>query len=90
MRTFNEIANLIKKARTTHPKGLSQAELSKLLGYKNGQFISNVERGLCSIPLKMLARVGEILHLSDEQLKQAILNDYAAMIDAQFANRACE
>ena len=30
--------------------GLSQADLSKKLGYKSPQLISNIERGLCGIP----------------------------------------
>ena len=47
--------------RINHPKGYSQSELSHLLGYKNGQFISNVERALCNIPLKMLGKVSEVL-----------------------------
>lgn len=58
-----------------HPKGYSQSELSHLLGYKNGQFISNVERALCNIPLKMLRRVSEVLDITSEELKAAILKD---------------
>lgn len=58
-----------------HPKGYSQSELSHLLGYKNGQFISNVERALCNIPLKMLKKVSEVLDIPAEDLKAAILKD---------------
>jgi len=75
MRCFENIARLIRTKRMNHPKGLSQSELSHLLGYKNGQFISNVERALCSIPLKMLARVAEVLHISHEELRDALLKD---------------
>ena len=64
-----------------HPKGYSQSELSHLLGYKNGQFISNVERGLCNIPLKMLKRVSEVLLIPREELKQAILDDHENTLD---------
>ncbi len=59
----------------SHPKGYSQSELSQLLGYKNGQFISNVERALCNVPLKMLGRVSEILDISHDEIKSAILED---------------
>lgn len=58
-----------------HPKGYSQSELSHLLGYKNGQFISNVERALCNIPLKMLKKVSEVLDITSDDLKAAILRD---------------
>lgn len=75
MRCFKNIAQLIRTKRMNHPKGYSQSELSHLLGYKNGQFISNVERALCNIPLKMLKKVSEVLDISAEELKGAILKD---------------
>jgi transcriptional regulator with XRE-family HTH domain len=75
MRCFKNIAQLIRTKRMNHPKGYSQSELSHLLGYKNGQFISNVERALCNIPLKMLRKVSEVLDISPEELKGAILKD---------------
>ncbi len=76
MRCFKNIANLIKSKRLQHPKAYSQSELSHLLGYKNGQFISNVERALCNIPLKMLTRVSEVLDIDSNELKEAILRDH--------------
>ena len=76
MRCFKIIAQLIRTKRMQHPKGYSQSELSQLLGYKNGQFISNVERALCNIPLKMLSRVSEVLDIPAEELKVAILKDH--------------
>ncbi len=75
MRCFENIAKLIRTKRLSHEKGYSQSELSHLLGYKNGQFISNVERALCNIPLKMLGRVSEVLNIPAEELKQSILRD---------------
>lgn len=75
MRCFKNIALLIRTKRLSHPKSYSQSELSKLLGYKNGQFISNVERGLCNIPLKMLTKVSEILDITAQELKVTILRD---------------
>lgn len=75
MRCFKNIALLIRTKRLSHPKSYSQSELSKLLGYKNGQFISNVERGLCNIPLKMLSKVSVILDITKEELKSTILRD---------------
>lgn len=81
MRCFKNIAHLIRTKRLQHPKGYSQSELSNLLGYKNGQFISNVERALCNIPLKMLVRVSEVLDIDPEDLKKAILKDHDATLD---------
>ena len=76
MRCFKNIATLIRTKRIEHPKGYSQSELSHLLGYKNGQFISNVERALCNIPLKMLKKVCDVLDIHPDELKDAILKDH--------------
>jgi len=81
MRCFENIARLIKDKRLGHPKGYSQSELSNLLGYKNGQFISNVERALCNVPLKMLRRVTEVLDIPASDLKKAILEDNEKTLD---------
>ena len=81
IRCFKSIAKLIKAKRLGHPRGYSQSELSHLLGYKNGQFISNVERGLCNVPLKMLRRVSEVLGVPREDLKKAILDDHEKTLD---------
>lgn len=85
MRTFNNIASLIKNKRSAHPRGLSQTQLSNLLGYKNGQFISNVERGLCSIPLKGMQKAVEVLKITPEELREAMLKDYAETLDFYLA-----
>ncbi len=76
MRSFHNIAKLIKTKRVEHTKRYSQSELSLILGYKNGQFISNVERGLCSIPLKMLSTVASVLDITHEEIKAAVLRDF--------------
>ena len=75
MRCFDNIAKLIRDKRLSHPRRYSQSELSNLLGYKNGQFISNVERGLCSIPLKMLSRVSEVLNIQPSEIRTVMLRD---------------
>jgi transcriptional regulator with XRE-family HTH domain len=81
VRTFESIAILVRTKRLAHNKKYSQSDLSKLLGYKNGQFISNVERGLCSIPLKMLTRLSTVLEISKEDIKLAVLKDYEKTIE---------
>jgi transcriptional regulator with XRE-family HTH domain len=50
--SFANIAIAVRELRTK--AGLSQEELSQLMGYKNGQFISNIERGICGIPMHSL------------------------------------
>ena len=80
MRCFEHIAQLIRTKRIGHPQQYSQSELSRLLGYKSGQFISNVERGMCSVPLKKLGRVSQVLSIHPKEIKQAILKDQEIML----------
>jgi transcriptional regulator with XRE-family HTH domain len=84
MRSFENIAKLIKNKRVGHPKGYSQSELSNLLGYKNGQFISNVERALCNVPLKMLGKVSEVLDINPDDLKRAMISDLDNTLENYF------
>ncbi len=81
MRNFSYVAKLIKEKRLSHPERYSQTQLSKTLGYKNGQFISNLERGLCSIPLKGMVNFLQVLAISEDELKAAILKDYELTLD---------
>jgi transcriptional regulator with XRE-family HTH domain len=81
MRQFDNIARLVRHRRAGHPKAYSQAKLSKVLGYKNGQFISNVERGYCSIPLKSVGKLAAVLDIPVSEIKIALLSDYESTID---------
>jgi transcriptional regulator with XRE-family HTH domain len=84
MRSFKNIATLIRSKRIGHTKNYSQSDLSLLLGYKNGQFISNVERGLCNVPLKMMKKIAEVLDINPEELKSAILKDHEETLTNYF------
>lgn len=48
---FKYQAELIKRIRSE--KGLSQEELSRVCNYASKQLVSNIERGLCGIPIHM-------------------------------------
>lgn len=84
MRSFKNIATLVRTKRVGHPKNYSQSDLSLQLGYKNGQFISNVERGLCNVPLKMMKKVSEVLDINPDELKAAILKDHEETLENYF------
>jgi len=70
---FSNIQKLIKTARekTNH----SQTDLARLLGFKNGQYISNVERGLCSFPLKKAIKLCELLAIDKVDFYLAYTKD---------------
>ncbi len=88
MRSFKNIASLIRTKRIGHPQNYSQSDLSLLLGYKNGQFISNVERGLCNVPLKMMKKISEVLDINPDDLKSAILKDHEETLTNYFNKAA--
>lgn len=72
-KTWPNMANLIKMNRLKND--LSQGDLSKKLNYKNGQFISNIERALCSTPAKVAKKMCEILDIPEEEFIKAFLAD---------------
>lgn len=79
-REFKNIGRLVKTTRDS--KGISQTFLSKELGYKNGQFVSNIERGICSIPFEKIPTLATLLGIDPMQIKEAIMKDYSLAIDS--------
>lgn len=73
------LGNFVRQKRKE--KGLSQAELAKSLGYKNGQFVSNMERGLNSLPYENLPLLASSLDTTVLALKTVILQDCSVEID---------
>lgn len=85
LQVFSAMSALVTEKRKTHPREFSQGELSSALGYKNGQFISNVERGKCGLPMHVMSKFCEILNVSEDEVKQAYLKDQEATVDAYLA-----
>lgn len=79
---FINVAKLVKTARVK--MALSQDELSKKIGYKNGQFISNIERSLCSVPLKNVKALCTLLDISPLDFKQAYKMDQEVRLTEAF------
>ena len=65
---------LIKAGRAE--RGVSQGKLAKMLGYTTPQYISNAERGLCSMPIKKLRKISTILAIPPGVMQTAIFTDY--------------
>jgi transcriptional regulator with XRE-family HTH domain len=79
---FLNVASLVKNRRMELK--LSQKDLTKCVGYKNivkSQFISNIERGICGIPLKDVPKFSEILNLPIEDFKKAYIKDMELKFD---------
>ena len=84
MKTFNNIAELVKTKRTEHQENYSQAELANLLGLKSDYLISNIEQAACSVPLKSMSKLSEVLDINPEIVREAILRDYQESLDRYF------
>jgi transcriptional regulator with XRE-family HTH domain len=77
MKPFAKISGkLMLEARLK--KRRSQSEMALLLGYKNGQFFSNIERGKCNIPTGSLAAVSDELEIQFDKLLDAHIADVVA------------
>lgn len=72
---------LIKSRR--RELGLSQMTLSKMMGWpkKNGQHISNCERGLNPFPRKHVNSLSSALSMSRDVIIDAMVRDYKEMVD---------
>ena len=62
-----------KDARET--SGLTQAEVALALGYKSGQFISNVESGRCRYPGHQLPKIQKLYSLKTTDVLRLVLEE---------------
>jgi transcriptional regulator with XRE-family HTH domain len=69
----------LKKIRVSI--GLSQDHVSKILGYTNSQFISNIERDLALIPDKQLPAYATILEVNLKDLSDAKKKKLSETVD---------
>lgn len=76
----NEVSRLIKSRR--QELKISQRELSEKLGFssRDGQFLSNVERGICQFPIKYIKKLSNVLSVSEETVVEMIISDYKKSI----------
>ncbi len=70
-KTKNNLAEFLKDKRIL--AGLSQAEVSKKLGYSTAQFISNWERAISTPPVNMLKKIGNMYGISADELLEITL-----------------
>jgi hypothetical protein len=72
----NELAKLIKQKRSE--LNLSQGKLNSMMGWstRNGQTISNIERGLQQLPPKMINRLSCSIMVSRDEIISLMINDY--------------
>lgn len=76
----NEVATFIKTKR--NELNISQKELSDKIGMRtrDGQFLSNVERGICQFPVRYVKQLAEALDVSEDTIVDLITSDYKKCI----------
>lgn len=77
---FNHLGRFLKQQRES--VGMTQGELSKILGYSNPQFISNWERGLSSPPPKIMAKLVDALDINENTILKIIMDEQRAYWEA--------
>ena len=79
------LAKLIKRRRKE--LGMTQPQLSAKLGYtsKNGQTVSNVERGMCQLPIKYINQLSLVLMISREMIIIEMIADYKQALIVEIA-----
>ena len=60
--------------------GFSQNELARVLGWKNGQYISNVERSLTPFPSEKLPLLAKVLGVPLEKLIGILGRDFVVSL----------
>lgn len=55
---------------------ITQYELATKLGFSNGQFASNVERGVCEWPPKYFKKISNLLRLDLDEIIEANMEDH--------------
>lgn len=60
--------------------GLTQSDVAQKLGYTSPQFISNIERGLCSAPVKHLKDFAKMYNLDTEELIRLLLAEHESQL----------
>jgi hypothetical protein len=81
MKNFFHTAKLIKDARVENK--ISQDLLSCSLGYSGGQFISNVERGICPLPAEKISDTCAILGLTTTAVIDEMVRDYRVYLEGE-------
>jgi transcriptional regulator with XRE-family HTH domain len=74
LKQFYQLGSFVKNRRLQ--LGLTQIQLSNLMGYKSGQLVSNLERGLSGIPFEKVGLMASILKVSNDTIIDQMVEDF--------------
>ena len=68
-------------------KGLTQEAVSKALGYKSKQIVSNWERGLCLPPVNSLHDLTKLLSLKNDDVVKIFLKETEIVLNSHLKGK---
>ena len=68
--------------------GFTQRDVSDFLGYKSPQFVSNVERGLCQLPLKAVRKLITFYKLEAKEVYDILLCEQEQVLRSALLKRS--
>src|SRR4051812_45405066 len=68
--------------------GYSQNDVADILGYKSAQFISNIERGVCSPPMKALKVFMDLYKIPKKEIFDLLLDMKASELQVQIFGKS--
>lgn len=83
---FQILGTMVRKQRLA--KGLSQHEVATKLGYGSAQFVSNVERGMCSFPLTNMRKLGKVIDLDLKQVSEILVSEYTKEVQGTLLGKS--
>lgn len=82
MRDFTHLGKYIRDCRVR--SGLTQADISKKLGYTSSQFVSNWERGVSMPPMKTIAVLSRMIKLDPKHVVEIYVDGTRNLLERQF------
>lgn len=84
----HRIGHYLKELRGQ--KGLSQGDVANKLGYHSNQFISNIERGVCTPSPNVVYKFLQVYGVSNSQAVQDLLEIQLRYLEAEYKGKKLE
>lgn len=85
MKSYNNIATLIRTKRLEHPKKYSQNDVAGLLGFEGDELISDIEEAECNVPLSLMPKLSKVLDIDPNEFMSAVMKDHEESLERFFA-----
>lgn len=79
----HELGKLLKEARLN--AGYTQSEVANIIGLTSPQFISNIERGTCVIPVEILQLLPKLYNICPRKLIEILIADFRTYLESSLS-----